>query len=283
MATARQIIEKAQSFIGTKEDNNGNVIFNAEYYGRNIGHSAWCCTFVWYIFEQCKASNLFCDGKKVAYCPTVGDWAIANNLTVPKTEGKYGDIVLFDWDKNGNSDHIGFILKKNADGSYQTIEGNTSISNQANGGMVMERTRYISTINYIIRPKYDTDNKSLTCTAHIQSIGWTQPKKEGETCGTIGQGKRLEAFAINSDSANFTYQVHMQTYGDRPECKNGEVAGSIGLGKRIESIKINCDKPIMYRVHQQTYGWSKWVTNNVWCGKKGESKRIEAIEVKFSE
>lgn len=58
------------------------------------------------------------NGKKTAYCPSIGDWGIINKLTVNKNEGQYGDIVLFDFNKNGSSDHIGFIVGKNADGSY---------------------------------------------------------------------------------------------------------------------------------------------------------------------
>lgn len=158
MATAKQIIDKATSYIGTREDARGNVLFNIDYYGYPLNYrSAWCCTFVWDIFRMCGASELFYDGKKTAYCPYVGDWAIANKLIVSKNEGRYGDVVLFDWDKNGNSDHVGFIISKNADGTYTTVEGNTSTTSASNGGTVMKRTRYVSNINYIIRPKYELE------------------------------------------------------------------------------------------------------------------------------
>ena len=49
--------------------------------------------------------------------------------------------------------------KKNADGTYTCIEGNTSTGNNCNGGMVMRRKRYQSQINWIVRPKYDSDVK----------------------------------------------------------------------------------------------------------------------------
>ena len=154
MATAKQIINKALSYEGVKEDRNGYVIFNKRYWGRDID-AAWCAAFVWCVFQDCNASELFFNGNKCAYVPTIADWGIAEKLTVPKSQGRYGDLVTFDWDHNGNSDHIGFIINKNADGSYQTIEGNTSLTNQANGGQVMIRTRYQSSISYIIRPKYN--------------------------------------------------------------------------------------------------------------------------------
>ena len=46
--------------------------------------------------------------------------------------------------------------KKNADGSYSVIEGNTSVSSNDNGGCVMRRTRKTNVIRGFCRPKYDT-------------------------------------------------------------------------------------------------------------------------------
>lgn len=159
MATANDILRIARGEIGVKERPAGsnNVKYNTAYSGHKVygeGY-AWCCVFVWWVFKKAKASKLFFDGKKTAYCPSVGDWGIDKKLTVSKSKGKAGDIVLFDWNNNGTSDHIGIIEKKNKDGSYTTIEGNTSITSNDNSGKVMRRKRYISTINYIIRPKYE--------------------------------------------------------------------------------------------------------------------------------
>lgn len=166
MATAKQIIDKALSYEGVKENpaNSNNVIFNTHYYGKTVSGKSyeWCCVFVWDIFRMCNASNLFYNGNKVASCPLVGDWAIKNKLTVPKNQGQYGDIVLFDFNQNKTSDHIGFIIKKNSDGSYLTVEGNTGVGNDSNGGEVMQRTRYQSQINYIIRPKYDEESTNMS-------------------------------------------------------------------------------------------------------------------------
>lgn len=153
MATAKQIIDKALSYEGIKEQ-NGTVIFNERYWGYKTD-SAWCATFVYCVFEDCGASDLFYGGGKCAYVPTIADYYIAQGQEVSKYDGQCADLILFDWDKNGNSDHIGLIISKNADGSYNTIEGNTSINNQADGGKVMIRTRYISNISHIFRPNYD--------------------------------------------------------------------------------------------------------------------------------
>ncbi len=166
--TATAIIKKAQSFLGVKESPAGSnkVKFNTDYYGREVSGAAypWCCAFVWDIFRMCDATDLFFDGQKTAYCQSVANWGKNRKLTVAKNAGKKGDLILFDWNKDGHADHIGFILKKNADGTYQTIEGNTSVGNDSNGGCVMERKRAVSTIHSIVRPKYVASAKGGTKT-----------------------------------------------------------------------------------------------------------------------
>lgn len=158
MVTPNQIIKKAISQIGIKENPSGsnNVKYNTDYYGRAVSGSAypWCCAFVWWVFKECGASELFYDGKKTAYCPTVesfykskGQWHTSNP--------KVGDLVLFDFSKKGIAGHIGILEKINADGTYTTIEGNTSASNQANGGCVMRRTRQRMSIRGFARPNYN--------------------------------------------------------------------------------------------------------------------------------
>lgn len=162
MATARVVMELAAKYVGTKEypPDSNNVIFNTDYYGERY-NAPWCCTFVWDIFRMANASKLFYDGKKVAYCPYVYNWGKRSGLSIPKSQGRYGDIVLFDWTGDGEADHIGFIAKQYSDGSYLTIEGNTAIGNDSNGGEVMYRTRYQYQICMIIRPKY-TEEETVT-------------------------------------------------------------------------------------------------------------------------
>ena len=43
--TAKTIIDKALSYIGTYDDGNNNVIFNTDFYGKEVSGSnyPWCC------------------------------------------------------------------------------------------------------------------------------------------------------------------------------------------------------------------------------------------------
>lgn len=96
---------------------------------------------------------------KTAGCPTMGDYAIKKKMNVKWGERKKGDIVLFDFNHNGTSDHIGIVVSVNKDGSITTVEGNTGSGNNTNGGQVQKRIRYKSQVNYFVRPKY---NKEVT-------------------------------------------------------------------------------------------------------------------------
>lgn len=94
---------------------------------------------------------------KTDSCPTMGDYAIKKKANVKWGNHKVGDVVLFDFNHNGTSDHIGILEAINKDGSITTIEGNTSLKSSDNGGKVMRRTRCKKDVNYFVRPKYDSN------------------------------------------------------------------------------------------------------------------------------
>lgn len=163
MATAKDVIKIALAYNGTKASPPGNVLFNTEYYGGKVSGKrfAWCAVYVWFCFRKAKAAKLFFNGKKTAYVPAIETYAKKKEKVIAKDKGRLGDVVLFDFSKKGSSGHVGFILKKNTDGTYTTIEGNTSPNNggsQSNGGCVAIKTRKQSQIRMIYRPDYDIVN-----------------------------------------------------------------------------------------------------------------------------
>ncbi|MBQ3691776.1 MAG: CHAP domain-containing protein, partial [Clostridia bacterium] len=184
--TAKTIVDKALSFIGTYDGGNNNVIFNTDYYGKEVSGSnfPWCAAFLWDIFRMCKAEKLFCDGAKTAYCPYIHSWGQKSDQLVDKTKGEYGDIVLFDWNGDGVADHVGLILSRNSNGTYETVEGNTASYNYSNGGYVLKMTRYYSSILAIIRPKYESDENGgdtvkkfiIDVSEHQGVIDWNKVK-----------------------------------------------------------------------------------------------------------
>ena len=151
--TATKVMRIAKSQLGYKERPSGS---NKTKFGKAYGMNGtpWCAIFVWWCFKKAGAHELYFGGKKTAFVPALADYYIKEKRIVKKTHGKLGDIVFFDFDHNGNSDHVGFIWKYLGNGWYKTLEGNTGIGNNANGGKVMFRKRHISQISRIARPKY---------------------------------------------------------------------------------------------------------------------------------
>lgn len=130
----------------------------------------------------------------------------------------------------------------------------------------------------------------ITYITHVQTYGWGTTAYEGQTSGTTGQEKRMEAIKLSLTDTKYQselqYQVHMQTYGWQTDwTKGGEVAGTTGQSKRLEAIRIKLTGTmaekydVYYRVHAQTYGWLGWAKNGESAGTEGLSKRLEAIEV----
>ena len=169
MATVNDLIKKAQSQIGVKEypTNSNKVKYNTEYYGKAVSGSdyPWCCVFMWWIFKECGASDLFCGGKKIAYCPTVENYYKGQGRYY-KT-GQVGDLVLFDFGK-GRASHIGIVEKVNSDGTYTTIEGNTGNVSQDNGGAVMRKVRSKTYIRGFARPNYIKMQETQTTTSQTK-------------------------------------------------------------------------------------------------------------------
>ncbi|WP_284037475.1 N-acetylmuramoyl-L-alanine amidase [Neobacillus sp. 114] len=130
-----------------------------------------------------------------------------------------------------------------------------------------------------------TTKPSIVYEAHVQSIGWQGPRRDGQTAGTIGRSLRLEALTVRLDNSDAAVSVegHVENKGWTPARTNGEVVGTIGEGLRLEAVKINSDKlNLLYRVHVQNIGWTDWKKNGEVAGTVGEAKRIEAIEIKLA-
>ena len=176
-----------------------------------------------------------------------------------------------------------------------------------------------SQIIYKATAKYtDETGKEFTATAtkstkmsvsyivHGQDYGWEKDwKKDGQTSGTEGQCKRLEAIQIRltgevAENYDVYYSVHAENFGWLGWAKNGEEAGTAGYGYRLEAIRIQLvtkgDKApelvgtikeamkarlVGYQTHVQDYGTQAYVYDGAMAGTEGECKRMESIRMKL--
>jgi len=90
-----------------------------------------------------KPSDSFKRGTKYAYVPyIVSDARLGLNGLSITSSPLPGDLVCFDWSRDGEYDHVGFFERWTLGTSqFSCVEGNTSVFNNSNGGEVMQRTR----------------------------------------------------------------------------------------------------------------------------------------------
>lgn len=112
----------------------------------------YCAMFASWVFDQVGAS---CVGLPGAYCPTIVQIGRSRGKTVAVHNAQPGDVVLFDWEGDGVSDHVG-IVESNTGSYLQCIEGNT------NNGVVARRTRAYSSVVCVIRPDWGSTAPSAT-------------------------------------------------------------------------------------------------------------------------
>ena len=150
MTTAQQVIHIAASEIGYKESppNSNHTKYNVWY---GMDPAKWCAIFVSYCFYVAGLPLPATTPKGFAFCPFGITWF--KNKGWWHTTPQVGDVVFYDWQGDGVSDHVGIVEKVNPNGSIVAIEGNTSVGNDSNGGQVMRRTRSGSIKGYG-RPPY---------------------------------------------------------------------------------------------------------------------------------
>lgn len=137
------------------------VPVNKTKYGHWYGLDGqpWCAMFVSWVFNQAGLVSLINQSPKgYAGCESFEAWAKKNKMTVPVKDVQTGDILLFDFNKEGKSIHTGIAIGYNVHTHLiDTVEGNTAgnqSGSQANGDGVYIKHRAPSTVRVVVRPKW---------------------------------------------------------------------------------------------------------------------------------
>lgn len=178
----KKVIEVARGELGYTEDPAGS---NKTKYGKAYGWDGvpWCCTFLWWVFQQADEAMAFFAGAKTASCTTLAKWYKAQGQTEQADFAKIGDIVFLNFRGTQSKDHCGLVVNTSWDvqnhclESVTTIEGNTSPGmegSQDNGGCVAMKTRYRKNIVEVARPVYKPEEKQKDFEGHWaeQHIRW---------------------------------------------------------------------------------------------------------------
>lgn len=163
--TREQILNRAISEVGVTEypPNSNRVKYNDWFYNREgiSGPSyPWCMTFIQWIFKDSGLLPI-----KTASCSALYNEFKKRGQIVTNPEP--GDIVFFKWNtSNYPCQHVGLVLSVGGS-AIISIEGNTSINSNDNGGSVMRRSRPRNkSIVAYARPKWEnvplTEDKPVT-------------------------------------------------------------------------------------------------------------------------
>ena len=119
-------------------------LFNEDWLAGPSNEIWWCCMFVSFCLDKARVEM---DG-----FPTYNtDLALnggARKYEVDKYDVRYGDIIIFDWNWDGATDHIGFATGEYDGYGFTTIEGNI-------GNAVCEMYRQMGNVAYVLRPPYE--------------------------------------------------------------------------------------------------------------------------------
>ena len=172
MATVNSLLELARRQLGVKEDPPGSnkVKYNTWYYGREVSGAAypWCMVFVQWVFDRASVKL----PTRTASCGALMRAAQAAGCWVTKGY-RPGDVVIYDFPGGAATDHCG-IVEAVDDSRVSAIEGNTSSSNDADGGAVERRTRRLSLIAGAVRPTFDEEVEEMRYNTVAECPDWAR-------------------------------------------------------------------------------------------------------------
>lgn len=131
---ADDVISVAESQIGYKESKKNYIVTEdgktkgytryGDWYGNAYGD--WCAMFVSFCLNYADIPQ-----SAIPYEASCQRWIKATSGSLYYSASDYtpqkGDLIFFDWDNDGHSDHVGLVASVSEDGSsLQTIEGNSS-------------------------------------------------------------------------------------------------------------------------------------------------------------
>ena len=151
MTTAETVLNVARGQLNTVENSSGDTLYS-DWYG--LPSESWCDMFVSWVGSTAGASGVI---GHFAYCPSHVNWFKGRGQW--GSSPRVGAVVFFDWNGDGEADHVGLVETVNADGSIGTIEGNSTNPSGGRYGVFRhtEWPKYVLGYGY---PAYDSQGNT---------------------------------------------------------------------------------------------------------------------------
>lgn len=159
--TSKEYLDTGKKYLGAKEGSSKHRkivdMFNSSKLKTfPISYSdAWCSAFISAMAIECGCTDII---PISANCDEMYKKGVVMGIAIPKDKWipKMGDIVFYDWNLNGELDHVGAVdtMSKNI---IHVLEGNK------NDSVAYRDINYKNaTITKILRPRYKTVSKKKT-------------------------------------------------------------------------------------------------------------------------
>lgn len=131
-ATGQEIARIASAELGVAEQppgsNNGPRIAEYRTATQGAGIGPWCSYFTSWVCAQAGVP-VGPNGRGEGWVPNVQQWGKDTGTWITPSQGvpaQVGDLIVFDRNGDGLTDHIGVVTNVKADGGVDTVEGNSS-------------------------------------------------------------------------------------------------------------------------------------------------------------
>lgn len=205
LTLSQTVIKNCEKYLGYKENPPNS---NRNFFGAFLKNDGvpWCGAFVscMYIFSGSPLNTEYKWG--FLYCPTGAVKMKNKGWLIPSTEAQPGDIVFYNWKGNKSlsmSEHTGIVSSKVKNNYFTAYEGNTSLSDNSNGGEVMNRSRSLNSVTGIFRPKLDITPVKISKAPPYNNVIYilTSPVKVSEHVKTFQNQLLKLGYKINTDGA----------------------------------------------------------------------------------
>ncbi|MEO7836633.1 MAG: CHAP domain-containing protein [Acidimicrobiales bacterium] len=152
--TRSQIVGLALSQLGTVESPpNSNRQKYGEWYGWN--GQPWCAQYLSWVLAYGQNAS----GYRFASTAASVSWSRQTGRSIPPGAVQPGDVVVHLF--TSTTGHTGMATAARSGDRLRTAEGNTSTTNDRDGGMVMHRDRALSWWHYGIRLDYPAPSQEV--------------------------------------------------------------------------------------------------------------------------
>lgn len=237
---------KGTEIINYMEEHLGDGGSAARAYCHLGAGEPWCNAEVTLAFHEIGESKLFCNGRKETYCPHSIQWCYKNLASLPIYLALEGDVVYFDWERNGTPNHIGFARHRLSDLQLATVEGNTS------GGKIDNKVREAAYIQAVFRPLYPVDKSEFDAYKELELDG----------CFGFNSVAVLQRFLMLEIDGSFgliTLKAWQKFIGVDPD-------GVWGVKTTKATQKVVGAKIDGYCGKKTVIAWQKWLNKQVFTG-----------------